>query len=246
MGAQGGLRRDAERNRRQLVETARVVFAERGLEAPLDEIARRAKVGNATLYRHFPSRGSLVAAVFAEALREVADATERALAVEDPWVAFAGHLTFLCEVQAGSRAIADLLIARMSGVPELESLRRRILCGLAALVGKARAAGVLRPDFQPEDVIPLLMANAGLVERVGATAPTVWRRQLGYTLAGLRKGAAPAGHPAQPAPDRAGIQRAMVALAERNGLTAAETEPAETKPAAAAETEPRAVAGAER
>src|SRR3954454_12419473 len=96
MGAQQGeLRRDAERNRRQLVETAKVVFAERGLEAPLDEIARRAKVGNATLYRRFPSRGLLVAAVFEDALREVVAATERALAVEDPWAAFAEHLTFL-------------------------------------------------------------------------------------------------------------------------------------------------------
>ncbi|GAA3448523.1 TetR/AcrR family transcriptional regulator [Dactylosporangium matsuzakiense] len=218
MGAQGALRRDAERNRRQLVETAKVVFAERGLEAPLDEIARRAKVGNATLYRRFPSRGLLVAAVFEDALREVVAATERALAVsaEDPWAAFAEHLTFLCEVQAGSRAIADLLTATVSGVPELETLRGRAFRGLTALIDRARAAGVLRPDFQHEDVVPVLMANAGLVERTAESAPTAWRRQLGYTLAGLR---APAKTPAEPAPDRVGILRAMHALAERNGLT---------------------------
>lgn len=212
------MRRDAERNRRQLVETAKVVFAERGLEAPLDEIARRAKVGNATLYRRFPSRGLLVAAVFEDALREVVAATERALAVsaEDPWAAFAEHLTFLCEVQAGSRAIADLLTATVSGVPELETLRGRAFRGLTALIDRARAAGVLRPDFQHEDVVPVLMANAGLVERTAESAPTAWRRQLGYTLAGLR---APAETPAEPAPDRVGILRAMHALAERNGLT---------------------------
>ncbi|WP_432985172.1 TetR/AcrR family transcriptional regulator [Dactylosporangium sp. CA-233914] len=216
MGAQGTLRRDAERNRRQLVETAKIVFAERGLEAPLDEIARRAKVGNATLYRRFPSRGRLVAAVFEGTLREVLAATERALAVEDPWTAFAEHLTFLCEVQAGNRAFADLLIASVSGVPELEDLRGRAFRGLTALIDRARAAGVLRPDFQHEDVVPVLMANAGLVERTVASAPTAWRRQLGYTLAGLR---APAPAPAEPAPDRVGILRAMHALAERNGLT---------------------------
>ncbi|HTJ32539.1 MAG TPA: helix-turn-helix domain-containing protein [Dactylosporangium sp.] len=214
---QGELRRDAERNRRQLVETAKVVFAERGLEAPLDEIARRAKVGNATLYRRFPSRGHLVAAVFADALEEVVAATERALAVEDPWAAFAEHLTFLCEVQAGSRAFADLLTATVSGLPELEQLRGRAFSGLTALIDRARAAGVLRSDFQHEDVVPMLMANAGLVERTGTTAPTAWRRQLGYTLAGLR---APADLPAEPAPDRVGILRAMHALAERSGLSA--------------------------
>jgi AcrR family transcriptional regulator len=221
MGAQQGeLRRDAERNRRQLVETATIVFAERGLEAPLDEIARRAKVGNATLYRRFPSRGHLVAAVFAGTLEEVVAATDRALAVsaQDPWAAFAEHLTFLCEVQARSRAFADLLTAMVSGVPELELLRDRAFRGLTALIDRARTAGVLRPDFQHEDVVPVLMANAGLVERTGATAPTAWRRQLGYTLAGLR---APADAPAEPAPDRIGILRAMHALAERNGLSAA-------------------------
>nr|BFE63581.1 TetR/AcrR family transcriptional regulator [Dactylosporangium thailandense] len=215
MGAQGALRKDAERNRRQLLETAKVVFAERGLEAPLDEIARRARVGNATLYRRFPSRGHLVAAVFAEALQEVVDVTERALRVEDPWAAFAGHLTFLCEVQAGSRAFADLLIATVSGVPELESLRGRAFRGLTALVDRARAAGVLRPDFQPEDVVPMLMANAGLVERTAQSAPTAWRRQLGYTLAGLRATAETLEVPA----DRTGILRAMHNLAERSGLS---------------------------
>ncbi|WP_433214155.1 TetR/AcrR family transcriptional regulator [Dactylosporangium sp. CS-047395] len=215
MGAQGGLRSDAERNRRQLVETAKVVFAERGLGAPLDEIARRAKVGNATLYRRFPSRGLLVAAVFADALQDVVDATERALKVADPWEAFAEHLTFLCEAQAGNRAFADLLVAIASAVPELESLRGRAFQGLAELIDRARAAGVLRPDFQHTDVVPVLMANAGLAERTAEHAPAAWRRHLGYTLAGLR---APSQTITAPS-DHVGILRAMHTLAERNGLT---------------------------
>src|SRR5690349_13283257 len=95
-----GLRADAERNRRHLVEAARLVLAERGLEAPLDEIAKRAGVGNATLYRRFPSRGELIAAVFGDTLRDVVAATARALAEPDPWTAFAGHLEFLCGLQA--------------------------------------------------------------------------------------------------------------------------------------------------
>lgn len=95
---------DARRNRRRLVETARLVFAERGLDAPLDEIARRADVGNATLYRHFPDRRELVAAVFVDAMQEIVDATVRSLEQPDPWVAFTDHLTFLCRLQATDRA----------------------------------------------------------------------------------------------------------------------------------------------
>ncbi|WP_432834644.1 TetR/AcrR family transcriptional regulator [Dactylosporangium sp. CA-092794] len=202
------------------------MFGERGLEAPLDEIARRAGVGNATLYRRFRTRGELVAAVFGEALRDVVAATERALAIEDPWAAFAGHLTLLCERQAQNRAFADLLTATVSAVPELERLRTAAFGGLAALAERARTAGVVRADFRPEDLIPVLMANAGLVERTCPTAPTAWRRQLAFILAGLRApaGTPPGPEPPGPEPDDAGIRQAMHAIAERNGLTALDAE----------------------
>ena len=121
------LRSDAVRNRRLLVDAARSVFGERGLSAPLDEIARRAGVGNATLYRRFPTRCALVAAVFADTLRDVLAETEQALAQPDPWTAFADHLTFLFRVQATDRAFADLLTARIHGAPELEDLRGQAL-----------------------------------------------------------------------------------------------------------------------
>ncbi len=85
-GATLPLRSDAERNRRALVRAARAVFGERGLDAPLDEIARRAEVGNATLYRRFPTRCALLAAVFADTLEDVVAATERAIAESGPVV----------------------------------------------------------------------------------------------------------------------------------------------------------------
>jgi len=209
------LRADAERNRRLLVEAARTVFAERGLNAPLDEIARRARVGNATLYRRFPTRCQLVAAVFADTLREVVDATQRALAHPDPWPAFTDHVTFLCQVQASNRALADLLIATVPGTEELQDLRRRAYEGFVTLVHRAKASGDLRDDFHPEDVVLVLMANAGLLERTGAAAPTAWRRHLSYLLDGLH---APAGTPAPPSPGEQQIIQAMDALAQRHGF----------------------------
>jgi AcrR family transcriptional regulator len=208
------LRADAARNRRLIVAAARDVLGERGLDAPLDEIARRAGVGNATLYRRFPTRRDLVAAVFADTLAEVVAAAARAVAAPDPWLAFAGHITFLCELQAGSRALADLLTARIEPAPELEELRTRAYDGLDRIIGRAQRAGGLRADFRHEDVVLILMANAGLLARAEEAAPGAWRRQLGFVLDGLRAAAAT---PTAPSPGSDAVLRAMTALAMRLG-----------------------------
>jgi len=207
------LRADAARNRTRLVDAARCVFRERGLDAPLDDIARRAGLGNATLYRHFPSRCSVVAAVFAETMREVVAASEAALAEPDPWAGFAGLVRALCAMQASDRAVADLLTATIGGAPELEGLRARAYAGLVALIDRAQRAGELRSDFRHEDVVLLLMANAGLLERTATAAPDAWRRHLDYLLDGLR----PTSSPARPGPGTAAVLGAMDAAAARFG-----------------------------
>ena len=209
------LRVDAERNRRQLLEAAHVVFADRGLDAPLDDIARRAGVGNATLYRRFPSRHDLVAAVFSDMLTQVVAASERAAAVADPWQGFAEHLTFLCRLQSENRAFADLLTTRVAA-PGLEALRARALDALEALIHRAKSVNALRSDFSHEDVVVLLMANAGLLERTAGTAPTAWRRHLGYLLDGLRTQVEPT---STRGPTRQEILRAMDASAARHGCS---------------------------
>src|SRR5579884_949937 len=98
--ATSGLRRDAERNRSQIVTAAHEVFAARGLDAPLEEIARRAGVGIATLYRRFPTRQSLIEAVFGTRLEQMVQAAEEALAMGDAWEAFSTYLFSLCALQA--------------------------------------------------------------------------------------------------------------------------------------------------
>jgi AcrR family transcriptional regulator len=198
------------RNRVALVSAARAVFAERGLDAPLDEIARRAAVGNATLYRHFSSRSELVAAVFADTLRKVVIATEQALAMTDAWKGFTGHVTFLCELQATDIGLADLLTTSIGGAPDLESLRAQASDGFLRIVERAKAQSALRNDFEPEDLVLLLMANAGLVRRTAGAAPTAWRRVLSYTLDGLGAGAATT---AAPSPGQNAVRSAMANLA---------------------------------
>jgi AcrR family transcriptional regulator len=92
------LRRDAQRNRDAILAAARQVFPEQGLEAPLEEIARRAGVGIATLYRRFPTRTELLDAVLAPAVQEHVDAAEQALAMDDPWEGFAFYLERSCRL----------------------------------------------------------------------------------------------------------------------------------------------------
>jgi AcrR family transcriptional regulator len=200
------LRADAARNRLTIIETASRLYGQRGLDTPLDEIARAAGVGNATLYRHFPSRCVLIAAVFENTLRRVTKAAAVALANPDAWDGFAGHILFLCRLQATDRGLADLLTTAVTGAPELEELRARAYDDLVRIVERAQAGGSLRPDFAPEDVVLVLMANAGLVHRTADVAPTAWNRFVDLVLDGLRSSAAT---PATPSPGRAALQRAM-------------------------------------
>src|SRR6201995_785483 len=103
------LRADAERNRTALLTAAREIFGEQGLDASLDEIARRARVGNATLYRRFPSRRELIAEVFAGRMAEYVELAEHALRESDPGAAFVGYLPRVCEMQATDRGLSELL-----------------------------------------------------------------------------------------------------------------------------------------
>jgi AcrR family transcriptional regulator len=200
------LRADAARNRQAILDAARAVYGQHGLDAPLDDIARAAGLGNATLYRHFPSRCELIAAVFAETLQRVIAAGDVALRADDAWNGFCEHVRQLCAMQAADRGLADLLITRVSGAPQLERLRARAYRNLVRLADRANHAGGLRSDFTPEDLALLLMANAGLVQRADASACAASRRFIDLALDGLR---APAATPASPPPPPDAVRRAM-------------------------------------
>lgn len=136
------------------------------------------------------------------------DATSQALDNPDPWQAFAGHVRFLAQLQATDRGLADLLITEVTGAPELEQLRSRALQDFTRIADRARASGALRADFTPEDLVLLLMANAGLVDRTTGAAPTAWQRFIDLALDGLHT---PAPTPATTAPpDRGALRQAMI------------------------------------
>jgi AcrR family transcriptional regulator len=204
------LRADAARNRSAIVEAARAVFAEQGLDAPYDEIARRSGTGNATLYRRFPTRGDLVAAVFAERMTEHLEAVQAGLADDDAWRGFASYIQTAAAMQARDRGIADLVTMDVAAAPAIEELRSRAFAGLVRLVDRAHAAGVLRADFTTEDVVLLLMANAGLVERAHGISTEASGRLIHVLLDGFRAAAATDG------PSAPSARRTELAM-RRNG-----------------------------
>jgi len=201
------LRADAERNRLRILATARRVFAERGLDASLEDIAGQAGVGVGTLYRRFPSRVDLIGAAFQEKMAAYADAVEDALADDDPWHGFCGYVETVCGLQAADHGFADLLTLAVPGAGRLKSERDRAHAGFVELIDRAKSVGGLRADFVPEDLVMLLMANAGVLSATREAAPDTWKRFVAYMIQAFSAdGARPL--PAATTPRR--IYRAML------------------------------------
>jgi AcrR family transcriptional regulator len=208
------LRADAERNRALIVAAASAVFAEHGLEAPLEEIAARAGVGIATLYRRFPAREQLVAAALLDKVTMYADAADQALADPDPRASFVSFVTHICELQAGDRGLADLLSMTLPADHQVELVRARANESAVRLIDRAKAAGVLRADFVGEDLLLLLIASAAVAQATSREAPCAWRRFVALALDGFRATGAP--HLPDP-PSTAQMADAMLRLAKDRG-----------------------------
>jgi AcrR family transcriptional regulator len=194
------LRADAERNRERILDAARAVFAERGLDAPFDAIAERAGVGQATLYRRFPRRDDLIVACFAPKLAEYAEAVEEALRAPDAWAGFCGYVERVCAMQAADQGVQDVLTTTFPTAREVEEQRALAFERFGELIRRAQDQGALRADFVPEDIVLLLLANAGVVRTMRTAAPDAWRRFVGLMLDALRaERARPLPHPPTPA-----------------------------------------------
>jgi AcrR family transcriptional regulator len=201
-----GLRRDAAENRERIISAARDVFAEKGLRASIEEVARRAGVGIGTLYRRFPTRPELITCAFAAKMQDYADATEEALGFDDPWQGFCWYVERLCEMQAGDHGFTDVLTMTFPSSAEFEAVRDRTFVRFRVLTRRAKRSGGLRPDFSTEDLPLILMANAGVVSGSHAAAPDAWRRVVRLILQGLE---APPRGPLPKPPTPAEVMTAM-------------------------------------
>ncbi|NVI87622.1 TetR/AcrR family transcriptional regulator [Actinomadura sp. BRA 177] len=189
-------RADAARNRDKLVAAASAVFGQRGLDAPLEEIARRAGVSIGTLYNHFPTRQALFDAIFPARLTALEEIGERSLVDPDPWNGFVAYIEGLFGLQALDRGLNDVLARRFPDASELSATCRHGFASLVQVIDRAKEAGTLREDFEPQDVVTLMWAMSQVIRESTDVAPEVWRRYLAFFLDGLR---AEAAHPL-PAP----------------------------------------------
>jgi len=173
------LRIDAERNRIRIIQAARRLFALEGLDVSLASVARAAHVGKATLARNFASRDELIAAVFVDAMDGYISITDKALLDPDPWHGFIGYIHDVCRLQASDRGFAVVLSSAYPTAGALEAKRAQAYTGFVQLIASAKATGHLRKDFASEDLVLLMMANAGLIAATAEHAPSSWRRFAG-------------------------------------------------------------------
>ncbi|MBA2809987.1 TetR/AcrR family transcriptional regulator [Streptomyces sp. KM273126] len=201
------LRSDAERNRGRIIAAARMVFARDGLNASMASVAREAGVGIATIFRHFPAKEDLVAAVFSDRMDAYADAVATALGDPDPWHGFVGYIEAACAMQAADYGFADVLTMTFPTAKALEQRRDEAYEGMVELIGRAKATGRLREDFDPSDLVLIHMANAGVVNATGDAAPDAWRRVVALMIQSL---AAPARGPLPASPEHEALYQAML------------------------------------
>ena len=164
------------------------MLAERGPDAPLEEVARRAGVGIGTLYRHFPTREALVDSIFAEHIGEARAAAEEAAAADDAWAGLVGFLEHVLELQARNLPLRSVLLRHGQG--RLAEHRERMRPLLARVVARAKEQGALRDDYTEGDLSLALWSFAPIFEATAGVAPHAWRRHLRILLDGMRAEAA--------------------------------------------------------
>jgi AcrR family transcriptional regulator len=176
------LRSDAQDNRERILAAARTVFAAEGLDVPMREIARRAGVGPATLYRRFPTKEALVTEAFTDQMSACHAIVDAGLADPDPWHGFCSVLERICELHARDRGFTAAFMSAFPRAIDFAAGREHALRSMAELAGRAKEAGRLRPDFVLDDLVLMLMANRGLHATSTAARVAASRRFAAYAI----------------------------------------------------------------
>lgn len=180
------LRKDAERNRQRVLEAARELFAVKGMEATLNDVAHHANVGVGTVYRRFATKEELVDAIFEDGIDQVVALAEEALQQQDSWDGFVWFVQHMCELTATDRGLREMVYSTAYGGDGVGCARDRLTPHMTKLVERARGDGYLRPDIEHTDM-PIVGLLAGTVsEWAGHVEPELWRRYVALLLEGMR------------------------------------------------------------
>jgi AcrR family transcriptional regulator len=184
------LRADAQRNLVRVLEAAREVFAEQGIDAPVAEIAERAGVGVGTIFRRFPTKEDLLVAVVRQRTSQLIEAADTALAEQNAGAALRRFMETAAAMQISDRCWCDATGTDLFGREGIRELVDVLVSKLAALLARAQASGDVRADVRALDLPVLLtgVAKSGLL--LEDAAPGAWKRYLGIVFDGLRPEAA--------------------------------------------------------
>jgi AcrR family transcriptional regulator len=211
VGGTRRLRADAARNRQRLIDAAAEVFAARGLDATLDDIARHAGVNVATAYRHFANKHELAHEFLAQCVDKAVAIAEEAAAERDPWIGLTRFLERSLDMIASNRALVDVL-SRAYGAEHFTEMLQRSSVPLGQLLARGQAAGVVRADVAVTDFPPILEMLSSVCGHGQADLPDLPHRYIGLILAGLR----PSGEPLPGEPLSQDRLLAMVAAKKDN------------------------------
>jgi AcrR family transcriptional regulator len=179
-------RTDALRNRQVLLAAAAQAFAEQGTEVTIAEIAQRAGIAKGTVFRHFPTKEDLIAAIMGEIIDDLVGTAVRLSQAPDPAAVLLEFMTYGVERLAGNRGLCEVV-----GRPSLQqaSVRAGIdhLCEVVAeLVDRARRAGAIRAEISGADIVLLLAGVHQTAAPVAHAEPQLWRRYLALVFDGIR------------------------------------------------------------
>jgi AcrR family transcriptional regulator len=179
------LRADARRNRERILIAAQQVFAEKGHEAQMDDIAAKAAVGVGTVYRHFPSKEALLGALVGQKFSQFAANARGALEIEDPWEALTTAFWRNAELVAADAGVQYAMMSTAAVVDYIAPQKEELEEAMGELCERAKKAGVLREDFSIHDYGMLM---CGLCSTMNSGVPVAfdWRRHLEIILDGLR------------------------------------------------------------
>jgi AcrR family transcriptional regulator len=183
------LRRDAQENRQRLLDAAADVFAEHGLEAGVEEIARVAGVGVGTLYRRFPTKDALICALVHDVMTTILELARQSTGCPDG-TGLENFLAAASSYQAAHTGVLPRLWRAGSEHQSVDEIRQLV----DAMLADAKENGRIRTDLTSTDLTIVMWSIRGVIETTRALAPGAWRRHLDILMAGLRPAPEPLTH----------------------------------------------------
>ncbi|SDJ31982.1 transcriptional regulator, TetR family [Frankineae bacterium MT45] len=180
------LRTDARDNRDRILENARMLFSERGLDITMREIARHAEVGPATLYRRFPTKQLLIDEAFTDELRACRAIVADGCADPDAWRGFCSVIEEITAHNVRNQGFVDAFLSTQTDADSFATHRAELTRMLAKLARRAQTAGRLRPDFVIDDLLLVLLAGRGLASIPPASREKAARRFAALAIESFR------------------------------------------------------------